>query len=166
VRQLLAGKSVTVSGRYVQLDGVRLEYPPREIPKVLAGVTGPKSLVLSGAVADGTVLPEGHGPAEIARARRLTDLGREQAGRTDPHHLTVFAGFYAGPMSGIGGENPDAAVEFDWDAVSEDVDEVTAQLQALIDAGADSVVLLPFGRDATAQLQLAAARIVPKLSRA
>ncbi len=109
---------------------------------------------------------EGHGPAEIARARSLTNQGREQAGSTDHHHLTVFAGFYAGPMAGIAGENPDASVEFNWDAVSESVEEVTAQLQTLIDAGADSVILLPFGQEVTTQLQLAAAEIVPNLGRA
>lgn len=165
IRRLLAGESVTVNGRYVQLEDIQLEYPPQQVPKVLAGVRGPKSLQLSGAVADGTVLPEGWGPADIVRARGLIDQGREQAGRTDPHHLTVFAGFYAGPITGIAGDNPDAPVEFDWDAVSEDVDEVAALLQTLIDAGADSVVLLPFGQDTTAQLQLAATEIVPKLLR-
>jgi 5,10-methylenetetrahydromethanopterin reductase len=166
VRRLLAGETVSVTGRYVQLDNVKLEYPPQQVPKVLAGVTGPKSLLLAGKVADGTVLGEGHGPAEVARARELTNQGRQQADRADPHHLTVFAGFYAGPMTGIAGDNPDASVGFDWDAVSEDADEVTAKLQTLIDAGADSVVLLPFGQDVTTQLQLAAAEIVPKLVRA
>ena len=165
VRRLLAGESVTTDGRYVQLEAIQLQYPPQRVPKVLAGVRGPQSLRLSGAVADGTVLPEGWGPEDIARARRLINQGREQAGRADPHHLTVFAGFYAGPLTGIAGDAPDAAVGFDWDAVSEDIDEVTALLQTLIDAGADSVVLLPFGQDTTSQLQLAAAEIVPMLLR-
>ena len=165
IRRLLAGESVTVSGRYVQLAGVQLEYPPAEIPKVLAGVTGPKSLLLSGAVADGTVLSEGHGPGDIRRARQLTNLGREESERSGHHHITVFAGFYVGEPGGLGGENPDADPSFSWDAVSEDVDEVTSQLQSLIDAGADSLILLPFGIDATEQLQLAAADIVPHLQR-
>jgi alkanesulfonate monooxygenase SsuD/methylene tetrahydromethanopterin reductase-like flavin-dependent oxidoreductase (luciferase family) len=166
VRRLLDGEMVSVAGRYVQLDNVKLEYPPQQVPKVLAGVTGPKSLLLAGRVANGTVLPEGYGPTEIAKARELTNQGRQQADRADPHHLTVFAGFYAGPMTGISGDNPDASVGFDWGAVSEDTAEVTAKLQTLIDAGADSVVLLPFGQDVTTQLQLAAAEIVPKLVRA
>jgi alkanesulfonate monooxygenase SsuD/methylene tetrahydromethanopterin reductase-like flavin-dependent oxidoreductase (luciferase family) len=165
VRELLAGDEVTVSGRYIQLDGVQLEYPPSPVPKVLAGVRGPKSLLLAGAVADGTLLPEGHGPDDVKRARQLADLGREEAGRAGHHHLTVFAGFYVGEMDEIGEENPDSDPAFDWDAVSEDADEVTAKLQTLIDAGADSVVLLPFGIDVTQQLQLAAAEIVPKLLR-
>ncbi len=163
VRRLLAGESVTVDGRYVQLDGVQLKYPPMPAPKVLAGVTGPKSLLLAGAVADGTVLPEGHGPDDIARARHLTDLGREEAKRTDPHHLAVFAGFFVGDVSGLDEPNPDAPPG--WDAVGESAAEVTAQLQTLIEAGADSIVLVPFGKDVTQQLQLAGADVVPNLVR-
>ncbi len=163
VRRLLAGDPITVHGRYVQLDGVQLKYPPTQVPMVLAGVTGPKSLLLAGAVADGTVLPEGHGPAEITRARQLTDLGREEAGRTEHHHLTVFAGFYVGEVAGLDEPNPDAPPG--WDAVGATGDEVTAKLQTLIEAGADSVVLVPFGQDVTQQLQLAATEIVPNLWR-
>ena len=166
VRQLLAGDLVKVEGRYVQLDGVQLEYPPNQAPKVLAGVTGPKSLLLSGAVADGTVLSEGHGPDDIKRARHLVDLGREEAGRTAHHHITAFAGFYVGKMDNIGNENPDADPSFTWDAVGEDADQVAAQLQTLIAAGVDSLVLLPFGQDVTQQLQLAGETIVPQLVRA
>ncbi len=165
IRRLLAGDEVTVEGRYIQLDKVQLEYPPVVVPKVLAGVTGPKSLQLSGAVADGTLLSEGHGPDDIERARQTINLGREQAGRTDHHHLTVFAGFYVGPMDDIGDENPDSDPKYTWDAVAAEVEPVTAQLQTLIDAGADSVILLPFGVDPTTQLQLAAAEIVPNLVR-
>lgn len=122
--------------------------------------------MLSGAVSDGTVLSEGHGPDDIERARNLIDLGRQEAGRTDDHHLTVFAGFYLGEMEGLGEPNPDADPTFSWDAIGEDAQSVAAQLQSLIDAGADSVVLLPFGRDVTQQLQLAATEIVPRLVRA
>ena len=165
IRRLLAGEMVNVNGRYVQLDGVQLEYAPGQVPKVLAGVTGPKSLLLSGAVADGTVLSEGHSPADIERARNLIDTGREEAGRSDHHHLTVFAGFFVGNLEGLGEPNPDADSTFTWAAIGEDAETVTAQLQTLIDAGADSVVLLPFGQDVTQQLQLAGAEIVPKLVR-
>ncbi len=165
IRRLLAGELVNVDGRYVQIENLQLEYPPKVVPKVLAGVTGPKSLLLSGAVADGTLLSEGHGPKDIERAKQLIDLGREQAGRTDPHHLTVFAGFYVGPMEGIGDENPDSDPAYTWDAVSDKAEVVSDQLQTLIDAGADSVILLPFGLDPTMQLQLAAAEVVPYLVR-
>jgi 5,10-methylenetetrahydromethanopterin reductase len=164
VRRLLAGESVTVAGRYVQLDDVQLEFPPQQPPPVLAGVTGPKSLVLAGAVADGTILSEGHGPAEIERARQLTGQGATEAGRTPPHHLTVFVGFHIGDPNELSypyGDEPQG-----WIASGTEPAIVAAQLQTLIDAGADSVVLVPFSDGLTGQLQLAAAEVVPNLVRA
>jgi len=163
VRRLLAGESVTAHGRYVQLDGVQLEFPPRQVPHVLAGVTGPKSLVLSGRVADGTIVSEGHGPDDVRRVRELTEQGRRAAGRDEPHHLTVFAAFYAGPPPGLADPNPDAIAG--WDAVAPHPEEVATKLQTLIDAGVDSLVLVPLGKDAEQQLEMAAAEIVPLLVR-
>lgn len=68
LRALLRGEEVTVDGRYVRLDGVRLETPPSEVPPVLAGVRGPKSLAAAGRCADGTVLAEPVGPEYLAAA--------------------------------------------------------------------------------------------------
>ncbi len=68
LRALLRGEEVTVDGRYVRLDGVRLENPPAEVPPVLAGVRGPKSLAAAGRCADGTVLAEPVGPEYLAAA--------------------------------------------------------------------------------------------------
>ena len=68
LRALLRGEEVTVDGRYVRLDGVRLENPPAEVPPVLAGVRGPKSLAVAGRCADGTVLAEPVGPEYLAAA--------------------------------------------------------------------------------------------------
>lgn len=163
VRRLLAGEEVTVAGRYVQLDRVKLEFPPRQPPPVLAGVTGPKSLLLAGAVADGTVLSEGHGPSDVARALQLAEMGQAEAGRSGKHHLTVFVGFYVGKLSGLDDPNPDAVSG--WEAVAADPAGVTKKLQTLIDAGADSIVLVPFGKDLEDQLILAAKQIVPHLTR-
>ncbi|GAA2660386.1 Flavin-dependent oxidoreductase, luciferase family (includes alkanesulfonate monooxygenase SsuD and methylene tetrahydromethanopterin reductase) [Actinosynnema pretiosum] len=60
IRALLRGETVTTRGRYVTLTEARLEPSslPEVVPPVLAGVRGPKSLALSGRVADGTVLAE------------------------------------------------------------------------------------------------------------
>ena len=44
IRTLLAGETVSITGDYVQLDGVRLDHPPANAPPVLAGVRGPRSL--------------------------------------------------------------------------------------------------------------------------
>ena len=91
VRALLAGETVTVDGRYAELDGVKLVFPPAEPPPISTGVRGAKSLRLSGQVADGTILAECASPAYVRWARDLIDAGRADAGRTgDPHRLTVY----------------------------------------------------------------------------
>ena len=84
VRALLAGEELTVDGRYVQLDRVKLEQPPAQAPPVSAGVRRPKSLAISGRVADGTILAE---PAPV----EYVGWAREQIAATRPHRLTVYA---------------------------------------------------------------------------
>jgi 5,10-methylenetetrahydromethanopterin reductase len=84
VRALLAGEEVTVDGRYVKLDRVRLEQPPAQAPPVSAGVRRPKSLAISGRVADGTILAE---PAPVEYVR----WAREHIAATRPHRLTVYS---------------------------------------------------------------------------
>jgi alkanesulfonate monooxygenase SsuD/methylene tetrahydromethanopterin reductase-like flavin-dependent oxidoreductase (luciferase family) len=163
VRGLLAGDTVAIDGRYVRLDNVALQFPPALIPRVSAGVIGPRSLRLSGEIADGTILSEGHGPAEIERARKLTEQGRANARRIEPHRLTVFAGFFVGDPNGLAEPNPDAPTG--WDAVATEPGGAINKLQTLIDAGADAVILVPFGNNQAAQLHLAASEIVPHLVR-
>jgi len=91
VRALLRGEEVTVDGREVHLDGVRLVHPPAVVPPVVAGVLGPRSLELAGRAADGVIVAEGHGPADLAEV--LAHVGKGRADRTDgaDHSLTVFA---------------------------------------------------------------------------
>lgn len=84
VRRLLAGETVTVDGRYVTLDQVRLERPPTTVPPLLAGVRGPKSLALAGRVAGGVVLAE---PASPTHVRRALD----HAGHPDGFHVAAFS---------------------------------------------------------------------------
>jgi alkanesulfonate monooxygenase SsuD/methylene tetrahydromethanopterin reductase-like flavin-dependent oxidoreductase (luciferase family) len=90
VRALLAGDTVTTSGRHVRLRDVRLEFPPADPVPIFTGVRGPKSLRLSGGVADGTILAELTGPATLSWARTHIDAGRSAAGRIDDHRVTVY----------------------------------------------------------------------------
>jgi alkanesulfonate monooxygenase SsuD/methylene tetrahydromethanopterin reductase-like flavin-dependent oxidoreductase (luciferase family) len=91
VRALLAGETVTMQGRHAQLAEVALEFPPAVPPLISTGVRGARSLRLSGQVADGTILAECASPAYVRWARELIDAGRRDAGRTDPHRLTVYS---------------------------------------------------------------------------
>lgn len=77
IRSLLAGEETTRAGRYVTLDGLRLESPPAVAPPLLAGVRGPKSLELAGRIADGVVLAEPVTPEYITAAlERMATPGR------------------------------------------------------------------------------------------
>ena len=58
IRDLLWGRRLSMQGRYVRLDDVGLQIVPELPPPVLAGVRSPKSLRLSGRIADGTILAE------------------------------------------------------------------------------------------------------------
>ncbi|WP_149829197.1 LLM class flavin-dependent oxidoreductase [Streptomyces tailanensis] len=87
VRALLRGERVEVTGREVRLYGVKLVHPPTEVPPVVAGVVRPRSLELSGRVAEGTLIAEGHGPRDLEHIRELIAKG----GATADHTLTAFA---------------------------------------------------------------------------
>ncbi|MGW5633885.1 LLM class flavin-dependent oxidoreductase [Streptomyces sp. NPDC003832] len=148
LRALLRGERLTTEGRYVRLDDVALDWPPDGPVPVLAGVTGPRSLRLSGEVADGTLLTDSNSPDAVRRARRLIDEGRAAAGRTDPHRVVVYLLAATGPGAadrlhreladeGLGSV-PDLGVAGDADAVAKAV-------QRYADAGADTVVLQPTG---------------------
>jgi 5,10-methylenetetrahydromethanopterin reductase len=84
VRSLLRGQEISMSGKHVHLDSVRLNHPPDVVPPVSLGVVGPKSLALSGRVADGTILVELTGPALVRQNRGIIN------GAAD-HQITVFA---------------------------------------------------------------------------
>lgn len=68
VRSLLHGQTVNFEGREVTMHDITLDAPPANVPPVLAGVRGPKSLALAGRVADGVVLAEGAGPTYVRQA--------------------------------------------------------------------------------------------------
>jgi alkanesulfonate monooxygenase SsuD/methylene tetrahydromethanopterin reductase-like flavin-dependent oxidoreductase (luciferase family) len=87
VRRLLAGETVSVSGTYVQLDAVKLEFAPAVVPPVLAGVRGPKSLEVSGRFADGTLLAEPVTPAYLASAWASIRRGQPEP---RPHQVTAY----------------------------------------------------------------------------
>ncbi|MFF2129947.1 LLM class flavin-dependent oxidoreductase [Streptomyces olivochromogenes] len=166
---LLRGERVSTDGRYVKLDGVALDWPPTGAPEVLAGATGPRSLRLSGAAADGTVLTAATAPEGVRRARRLIDEGRESAGRTDHHRVVVYLHAATGPDAAArlraeieaNGEDP-----LPEHGVAGDADAVAKAVQRLAEAGADTVVLQPTAdeRDPEAFVRFAAREVRPLIA--
>jgi alkanesulfonate monooxygenase SsuD/methylene tetrahydromethanopterin reductase-like flavin-dependent oxidoreductase (luciferase family) len=157
LRALLRGERVTTNGRYVKLDDVALDWPPETAAdaaadagvEVLAGATGPRSLRLSGEVADGTILTAGTPPEGVRKARQLIDEGRKSASRTDidvPHKVLVYL---------LTATGPDAAARLRAELETEGLASVpdlgvagnaatVAQaVERLADAGADTVILQP-----------------------
>ena len=66
LRALLAGDRVSVSGRYVRLREVALDWPPLEPLPLMLGGAGPRSLALAAELGDGTLLGSALTESEIA----------------------------------------------------------------------------------------------------
>ncbi|MDX3128549.1 LLM class flavin-dependent oxidoreductase [Streptomyces europaeiscabiei] len=158
VRALLHGERVELAGREVRLDGVKLVHPPTEVPPVVAGVVRPRSLELSGRVADGTLIAEGHGPRDLEDIRELTAKGA-----TGAHTLTVFAFACVGddPDEVARTLHPHTEGHGAWlgrpqeevFTVSGDAPRAAAAIRELAAAGADTVVLRFVGENPLGQLE-------------
>jgi alkanesulfonate monooxygenase SsuD/methylene tetrahydromethanopterin reductase-like flavin-dependent oxidoreductase (luciferase family) len=131
LRALLRGERVTVSGRYVRLDSVALDWPPPSPPPVLAGGERPRTLALAAEVAEGVILTGGVPPERVT--------GFDTRVVINVHAAT----------------GPDAAERLErervrWGypsleglAVSGDAAAVAEGVRRWVDAGADTVVLQP-----------------------
>lgn len=144
VRALLRGETVTMTGRSVRLDGLSLVHPPQEIPPVLAGVVRPRSLALSGRVAQGTVLPEGFGPDRVRQAL-------DQIAAPGDHELVVFTHLHIGsgfPDHVLAGQAEFLGVSPQEVAMaSGTAEEAAAHVKALWSAGANTVLVRPVTPD-------------------
>lgn len=150
LRSLLAGETMNTSGRYVTLDDVRLDWPPVVAPPVYAAGEGPKTLTLTGEVADGTVLTGGTTPEGVAEAITRISSGRAAAGRTGAHTTVVFVPIAVGADASTRAirhlERWNRPGEFDRIAVGS-LAEVVSRLSEFYEAGADAVLLQPLEDD-------------------
>ncbi|WP_024288282.1 LLM class flavin-dependent oxidoreductase [Cellulomonas sp. KRMCY2] len=143
---LLRGETVTVSGRYVHLDEVRLAWPPLSAPTLAAGAGGPRSLALCGEIADMIVLTGGTSPEGVRAARRFVEEGRSASGRARPQPVTVYVPAATGPGAAermathrrVWGYAADQEVGVVGDAAG-----IAAALAPWVAAGADTIVLQP-----------------------
>jgi alkanesulfonate monooxygenase SsuD/methylene tetrahydromethanopterin reductase-like flavin-dependent oxidoreductase (luciferase family) len=149
LRALLRGEQVTVSGRYVRLDRVALDWPPPSAPAVLVGAVGPRTLRLSGEVADGTVLVSSTTTDGVRRARTLVEEGRLAGQVAGGHRVVLFAQAATGPDAAA----RLAAYQRRWGmepgefGVAGDAATVAGAVRRWADAGADTVVLEPTDDD-------------------
>jgi alkanesulfonate monooxygenase SsuD/methylene tetrahydromethanopterin reductase-like flavin-dependent oxidoreductase (luciferase family) len=168
VRTLLSGERTHVNGRAVHVDGVRLVHPPAQdaAPPIVAGVVRPRSLELSGRVADGTIIAEGQGPDRIAAALSHIAKGRASAATTArPHELIVFTHLCVSddPEHVAAATTPVLAEQAAWlgippgEAFLAAGDAATAarRIHELWEADANTVVLRPVGEDPIGQLRAA-----------
>lgn len=125
LRELLAGRTVSTSGRYVTLDAVALTWPPQPVPPVLVGAVGPRTLTLAGAVGDGVILTGETSLDQVPDAVRQV-----RAGRTGP----------------AAGTEPEVVV-FLTVADRPPATELAARIGQFADAGATTIALLSVGDD-------------------
>lgn len=96
INALLAGETVTYAGRYVALEDVTLRWPPAEIPGLLIGGRGPKTLALAGELSAGAILDDvaPTGVPDANRTREAVDTvraARAAAGRPgDPEIVAIL----------------------------------------------------------------------------
>jgi alkanesulfonate monooxygenase SsuD/methylene tetrahydromethanopterin reductase-like flavin-dependent oxidoreductase (luciferase family) len=91
VRDLLHGATVDVDGRFVHLERVALDWPPAQVPPVLIGARGPKTVRLAGEIGDGVLLDSGLTADQVRAACEQAAEGREAAGRTgEPFRTVVY----------------------------------------------------------------------------
>jgi alkanesulfonate monooxygenase SsuD/methylene tetrahydromethanopterin reductase-like flavin-dependent oxidoreductase (luciferase family) len=129
LKRLLAGEEVTVAGRYVNLDRVRLDWPPEAAPQVISGAFGPKSLAMCVEVADGLILAGIAGPEGVRELRATTDK---------PIIAYARAAFGDDAQARLDAE---ATPEFsEYGRVN---DEIPKMIEDYIDAGVTRLVLQP-----------------------
>ena len=151
LRSLLAGTEVTVDGRYVHLDRVRLAWPPDTAPGILVGAEGPKTKQLAADIGDGIILVGGTTAADLA-ALPTACAGSSSSFRPPSAPTGRSASRRPGYRHGESG-------------LTGSPDEVAEGAHALVRAGATTVVLQPLESelDPVEFVRIAGASVQPLL---
>jgi alkanesulfonate monooxygenase SsuD/methylene tetrahydromethanopterin reductase-like flavin-dependent oxidoreductase (luciferase family) len=102
---------------------------------LLFGATGPKTLRLSGELADGTILTGGTSPDGVRAARGHIGV--------DDHRIVMFLPAATGPGAAERLAEQQRRFDMDDPGVSGDAAAIAAGVRRWADAGADTVVLQP-----------------------
>ncbi|WP_306361999.1 LLM class flavin-dependent oxidoreductase [Nocardia sp. CC227C] len=146
LRGLLRGDRLTVKGRYVTLDDVGLDWPPRATPPVLAAATGPRTLRLVGEAADGVILTSSTPADGIREAARIVTAARPEAVTGQPFPIVVYLLAATGPDAAdrvaaeLRADRRDAIAGI---GVAGDAHAVADAVARWSEAGATSVILEP-----------------------
>lgn len=144
LRRLLSGEEVSVSGRYVNLDHVKLSWPPAAPTPILAAAEGPKTTQLVGEVADGIVLTGGWSADMVRSSVARAHSARQAAGEAGELQVVVFL------MADFGdGSAERMELEFDrWNFAGErryaavgSVEQIAATVNEVYESGATTVLL-------------------------
>jgi alkanesulfonate monooxygenase SsuD/methylene tetrahydromethanopterin reductase-like flavin-dependent oxidoreductase (luciferase family) len=140
LRALLAGERVDAEGRYVMLRDVKLDWPPLWRVPVLAAGEGPKTIALTGEVADGLVVTAGFSPTMVREA--LASARASGAGTDFEVVVYLFADFGEGSTERMERELDDWKMEGErrFAATGSD-DAIEATVREFYDAGATTVLL-------------------------
>lgn len=170
VRALLAGEVITVRGDHVQLEDVQLAHPPDPPPGILVGTTGPRGMEVAGRSADGVLLPEGSSADAVRWAREAAAPARlvtyAWLSLDDDRDAALEA---VRPMlehwrsMGLYPRLSELAGDLRSLAVVGDADDCARAVDALWQAGADTVVLVPRHDDHDEQAARFAADVLPRL---
>ncbi len=149
LRGLLDGAEVTVGGRYVRLDRVRLDWPPATGTPLLLGGGGPKTLELAGRRGDGVILGSALSEEEIRTAAMAAGRGWRTNRGAAGEPLTLVTHL-------IAATGPGACARLDdelrrWGhrdraagrAVAGDADQVADEVRRHAALGATTVVFQP-----------------------
>ncbi len=142
LRSLLDGAEVTTSGRYVNLDQVKLDWPPQQRVPLLLGGSGPKSLALCGELGDGTILASPLSTNEVGAAAKMS----HEAAGTDDHPVVASLITATGPgaQERVDAEIPrwfrEAGPEL---GAAGDARTIAEAIRSLAAVGCTSVVIQP-----------------------
>ncbi|MEN4475637.1 LLM class flavin-dependent oxidoreductase [Mycolicibacterium cosmeticum] len=163
LRGLLAGHTISMSGHYVQLDAVRLQFVPDDAVPVLIGGAGPKTLALAGGIADGVLLDCQHTASSAGTALGVADRARSATDIPDFRRVMYIAcapGPFAAERLTAEAQRWNVTPAQDF-GVGGSATDISAAVEPYCAAGLDTIVLQPIGEETgTPDLLATAAALV------